>query len=454
MNITIINGSPKGNDLSVTMQYIKYAQKNFPDHNYSLFPVSKDIKKLEKNPDHFDNIMESIAISDAVIFAFPVYYLLVPGQMKRFIELINEKNKADLFANKYVSSISTSIHFYDHSAHNYLNAVCDDWNGSYIKGYSAGMGDLLQTEYRQSFSVFMTQFFRTIENRAPVPKKFNPLTYPKKNLEPPTLADTAKSTAKKLTLLTDHKPGSQLEYMVQIYQASSSYEIEVININDVNIKGGCLGCLTCASEGICVYKDDMRSLFLEKLMHSDAVIFAGTMIDRYLSSRWKTFFDRTFLNGHRPSFIGIKAAFLISGPLRQNANLNEILEAYTQTTGMSLIDIVSDEYEDPQILSGHIKQLAVNTDLSLEHKVSPPENYLGKGGHLVLRDFLYNMTFIFREDHRFYSQYKLYDFPQKDKKAKRNNRLMRILTKIPSVEKQLQKEMKKKMVEPYEKILS
>ena len=38
---------------------------------------------------------------------------------KRFIELIFERHQEQVFAGKYTASLSTSIHFYDHTTHNY-----------------------------------------------------------------------------------------------------------------------------------------------------------------------------------------------------------------------------------------------------------------------------------------------------------------------------------------------
>ena len=62
-----------------------------------------------------------------------------------------------------------------------------------------------------------------------------------------------------------------------------------------------------------------------QVMAADILIYAGTIVDRYLSSRWKTFFDRSFFNTHTPKLIGKQMAFVISGPYSQLPNLNEIL---------------------------------------------------------------------------------------------------------------------------------
>jgi multimeric flavodoxin WrbA len=53
-----------------------------------------------------------------VLWAFPLYYLLVASQYKRFIELIFENNSTAAFKGKYAAVLTTSINFYDHTAHN------------------------------------------------------------------------------------------------------------------------------------------------------------------------------------------------------------------------------------------------------------------------------------------------------------------------------------------------
>ena len=91
MKITVLNGSPKGLT-SITMQYVHYIQKTFPEHELKIHNISERIKKIEKNSRIFQDILDEISDSDGILWASPVYYLLVPANYKRFIELISEKN--------------------------------------------------------------------------------------------------------------------------------------------------------------------------------------------------------------------------------------------------------------------------------------------------------------------------------------------------------------------------
>jgi hypothetical protein len=49
MQITVLNGSPKGMT-SVTMQYVLFLQKKHPKHEFRILNICHDIKNLEDNP--------------------------------------------------------------------------------------------------------------------------------------------------------------------------------------------------------------------------------------------------------------------------------------------------------------------------------------------------------------------------------------------------------------------
>ena len=96
MKITVLNGSPKG-DLSVTLQYVNFIQNKFQHHEFKIFNIAYQIKKIEKDEKTFQEIIDEVGSSDGVLWAFPLYYLLVSSQYKRFIELIWEREAAEAF---------------------------------------------------------------------------------------------------------------------------------------------------------------------------------------------------------------------------------------------------------------------------------------------------------------------------------------------------------------------
>ncbi|MBD3189560.1 MAG: hypothetical protein GF308_02900 [Candidatus Heimdallarchaeota archaeon] len=100
LKIVVLNGSPKG-PRSVTQQYVKYIQTIFPEHDYKYIPIAQKIPAIEKNSERFNEIIEAIQDADGIIWAFPVYYLLVNSNYKRFIELIFERGVEKAFLGKY-----------------------------------------------------------------------------------------------------------------------------------------------------------------------------------------------------------------------------------------------------------------------------------------------------------------------------------------------------------------
>jgi multimeric flavodoxin WrbA len=332
MKITVLNGSPKGMT-SVTMQYVHYIQKKFPQHELKIINISQRIKKIEADERAFQEILDDVKSSDGVLWASPVYYFLVPANYKRFIELIFERDEEGVFADKYTSCLTTSIHFFDHTAHNYIHAVCDDLNMKYVGSYSADMDDLRKAAERERLDLFAGKFFKAIENKAPTSRSYLPVALRNFDYLPGEVRNTEDAGGKKVVVVTDSQEHQvNLVQMVEKFKTSFSSEIELINLYALDIKGSCLGCIQCGYDNQCIYKDKDAYIdfYNTKVKTADILVFAGTIQDRYLSSRWKMFFDRSFFNGHAPSLIGKQMGFIISGPLSQTPNLRQILETYVE----------------------------------------------------------------------------------------------------------------------------
>ncbi len=148
MNILVINGSPKGEE-SITYQTIEYLKICYPEHSYQTCHAGKFIKKLEKD---FLEAADMLKNAELIVFAYPVYTFLVPSQLHRFIELIKE-NEIDL-KGKFVTQITTSKHFYDITAHTFIEENCEDLGMRVIKGLSADMEDLLSKKGQKEARAF------------------------------------------------------------------------------------------------------------------------------------------------------------------------------------------------------------------------------------------------------------------------------------------------------------
>lgn len=451
MNIVVLNGSPKG-ELSVTLQYVRFAARKFPDHTFTIFHIAQTIRKLEKDEKAFSDILEAVKKADAVLWSFPLYFLLVCSQYKRFIELIFERKQPAAFAGKYTASLSTSIHFSDHTAHNYIHSICDDLGMKYLGAYSPAMYDLMKKPERVRWLGFAGLFLDSVLRLAPSAQVYPPLAAREFVYEPRQAKGLADTAGKKILIMKDgQKPSGNIDAMVGALAANFRGPVEVLNLMDIDIKGGCLGCCKCGLDNICDYdgKDGYIDFYNEKVKKADVVVFAGAIFDRYLSSRWKTYFDRSFFNTHMPTLIGKQIAFVISGPLGQIPNLRQILATYGEFQESNLVGIVTDEFGNSARIDALLAELADSLVRPTAKNYAPPMTFLGIGGRKIFRDEVYGMLrFVFQADHRYYKTHGLYDFPQKNYKARRMNAFMMLMTKIPPVRKKFLKILKEQMVKP------
>ena len=458
MKVVVLNGSPKGN-LSITMQYVHYIQKQFPQHELAIRNIAERIKKLESDEASFNEIIEEVRNADGVLWAFPLYHALVASQYKRFIELIWERGKVDAFTGKYAATLTTSIHFYDHTAHNYINAISDDLGMRYVGGLSAAMQDLLEEEGQKQVRYFAEDFFEAIEKRRPTVRNYPALRFDPIDYVPEPVERKVDEGGKKVLVLTDvEDPDSNLAKMVERFRATFVGDIEIINLHDIAIKGGCLGCLRCGYDNQCAYadKDDYMAFFNSKVKPSDILVWAGTIKDRYLSSRWKLFFDRSFFNTHQPTLTGKQVAMIVSGPLGQIPNLRQILELYPDFGQGNLVDIVTDEYDTSSEMDGMLQTLAERLVHSAQVGYIKPRTFLSVAAMKIFRDEIYGgLRFPFVADHQYYKQHGLYDFPQRHWGRRLLSSAMMLLARIPRMREEIYvKQMKEHMVQPYQKVLA
>lgn len=453
MKIAVLSGSPKG-ELSVTLQYVRFIQRKFPQHELKIIHVSRDIRKIERDKKAFGKIIDDIKSSDGILWAFPLYVLLVPSQYKRFIELIWEQGAQAAFKNKYAAVLTTSVNFYDHTAHNYMHAICDDLDMRFLDSFSADMDDLFIEKMRARLLFFARNFFEAIKNKLPTAKIFAPLTYSKFRYTPGKAKGSIDTGGKRIVIITDSEDKqSNLEKMVDRFKGAFRQDIEVYNLNDINIKGGCLGCLQCSFENICLYKgkDEFVDFFNASIRGADIAVYAGNIKDRYLSSRWKMHLDRSFFNGHIPVRMGKQMGFIVSGPLSQIPNLRQIFEAEAEMSQANLVDIITDECEDSSHLDALLQNFASRcVQLSAENYIRP-HTFLGVGGHKIFRDFIWaRARFPFMADFKFYRKHGMFDFPQKDKRHLKYGKEMIDLVKTPEMREMVRKMIKTEMVKNYQ----
>jgi multimeric flavodoxin WrbA len=467
MRITVLNGSPKG-ELSVTMQYVAYLAKLNPQHEFNIHHIAQRLKLLEKDLKAFDRVIDQIRSSDAVLWGFPLFILHVHANYKRFIELVFQRNAQEAFKGKYTAALSTSIHFFDHTAHNYIHAICDDLDMRFVDSFAPGMDDLMKEEGRQQLALFGRQFLEAIQNQVPTQRQYSPLKTSEflyQSVLPPNPVSTH---GKKVVILHDEKQeDSNLAKMVNRCRSAFSGEVKVVNIHDVEIKSSCLGCLECGSNNRCAFtgKDDYIEFYRSTVMTADVLVYAGRMVDRYLSARWKMFFDRIFFNTHTPVLVGKQIALVVSGPLSQEPNLTEVFRGFFEFQGANFVGAVSDEANfladgtsgaSSAELDRLLDQLMARAVTYTQNGYRRPQTFLGVGGMKVFRDDIYGpLRMIFPADHRAYHKNGLYKtFPQMDFSTTMRNTFGMPIVNLPPIRKNFDKMIKKQMVEPFKQVVA
>ena len=436
MKVLIVNGSPRGR-YSVTLQSCLYLEKCFPQHEFEYLNVGAAIQSFEKD---MAPALKAMVSAELIIFAYPVYTFLVPSQLHRFVELM-KKNRAAL-KNKYVTQFSTSKHFFDVTAHRFMEDNFRDMGMRVIKGLSADMEDMLSQQGRKELKDFFNYALFCVENSvydkavpyipAPVPE------YQR------SLSQLKKQDGFDTVIVADLKPGdNSLRDMIKDFDAAYPYRTRFINLAEFNFKGGCLGCLNCAATGKCVYKDGFDSLLRESILNADAVVYAFTLQDHSMGSRFKMYDDRQFCNGHRTVSEGRPLAYICRGDMGSEENLRTVLEARAQVNRAFLAGIATD--------SASIAAMSKRLSYALEQGYAPPRGFYGVGGMKIFRDLIWLMRGMMPEDHKFYKAHGLYDFPQKQRKKMIAMSFLGALIRKPAIRRRIGNRFNEGMLSPYKK---
>ncbi len=445
MKIAVINGSPKGK-YSITLQTVLYLQRKFPEHSFEVLHAGQKIKALEKDFSEARGLMES---ADALLFAYPVYTFLAPSQLHRFIEL-TKASGVDL-SGKYATQISTSKHFYDVTAHKYIEENAKDLGLAYIRGLSADMEDLLTPAGRLDAEKFFERFLWSArENIVEVATEPSPEFVPVgASAECEELSP--KRTDKDIVIITDDTdPDSNLAKMTERFRRRLPYRSRIVNIADYAFGGGCLGCFRCAVSEKCVYKDGFDSFLRDNIQKADAIVYAFRISDHSMGSRFKTYDDRNFCNGHRTVTVGMPVGYLVSGNYEAENNLRTVIEARAETGGNFLSGVATDERD----ADAAVDALAKSLSFAIESGHTAPRNFFGVGGMKIFRDLIYQMRGMMRADHKFYKKQGIYDFPQKKWLTSMKMYLVGMLLSNEKILKKMGNRMNEGMIAPYAKLFA
>lgn len=391
MNILILNGSPKGAN-SITYHTCLFLQRRYPNHEYHVLHVGQCIKQIERD---FSYSLMLLNQADLLLFCYPVYTFLVPSQLHRFVELMKEQVDAGCLCleGKYATQITTSKHFYDVTAHRFIEENCSDLHLNVLPGLSADMDDLLHEKGRGEAASYF-EFVQYQMDGCP---------------------EVDFMSNKKVAIVADLAPEDDaLKGMINGFVEKLRCNHKLVNIHDYHFMGGCLSCFHCSADGKCVYSDNFDSFLRQEIQTCDAIVYAFTIKNHSMGSRFKMYDDRQFCNGHRTVTMGSPVAYLVNGKYDQESNLQMVIEGRANVGGNYLCGVaVNDGTANAQHRTCSVDQVAARLSYALAHHYRQPANFFGVGGMTIFRDLIYLMRGMMRADHKFFKHHGQYNFPQK-----------------------------------------
>ncbi len=443
MNILVLNGSPKGKN-SVTLQTAIYLHKKNAEHTVNIFDVGQKIKSIEKK---FDEAKDLLEAADLILFVYPVYTFLAPYQLQRFIELIKEKNI--VLEGKFASQITTSKHFYDITAHKYIEENCYDLGLKYIDGLSADMDDLLKEKGQREAQSYFEKMMFDIEND--IYKKSSVVYNKNISVYKNVLGQIDKSDDKDVIIVTNVADDDiNLQNMIADFRATFPYKTRVVNIRKFDFKGGCLGCFNCSISGNCIYKDGFEDFLRDDIQKADCIIYAFTIENHYTHSSFKCYEDRQFCNGHRAVTHGMPVGYIIAGDYANEHNIQVLVEGRSQVGGVYLCGVANDQSGDT---TQEIINLSKSIGYALIHKMSKSANFYAVGGNKIFRDLVYTMRGMMKSDHKFFKKNGLYDFPHKKRAMILQGKLVGLMMSNKSMRNKMRGKMTGYVVMPYQKVI-
>lgn len=442
MNILVLNGSPKG-QYSITLQTVLYLEKLHPEHTFQIFHAGQRITALEKD---FSSVIEAVEQADLLLFSYPVYTFIAPYQLHRFIELLKESGVS--LKGKFATQLTTSKHFYDVTAHKYIQDNCQDMGMKFIHGLSADMDDLTTEKGQDEAKRFFDFVVWSIKNDMyeVIPQTLAPANHVPVKVPHANFSDKPGD----IVIITDcSEENTQLKNMIARFQAVLLRKTRIVNLREYPFKGGCLGCFNCAVSGKCIYTDGFDEFLRNDIQTAQAIVYAFSIKDHSMGSTFKLYDDRQFCNGHRTVVMGMPMGYLVSGNYSAESNLQMIIEGRAQVGGNFLAGVATDETNP----NTEIDRLAATLCYALEHKYTPPQNFYGIGGMKIFRDLIWLMQGMMRADHRFYKAHKQYDFPQKKIGTMLKMYLVGTLISSPKLKSKIGNQMNEGMIAPYKKVL-
>ena len=403
MKITVINGSPKRKEDSVTQRLITLFRRRNPDVEVSTISIGPIFSGLKKDAELKTKWLEEVESADALIWCFPVYYIWLPAQLVRFLELVRrDKNWQKALSEKYATSVTSSINFFDHTAHWTIREMSEDLGMRYCEGFSSDMHSMMKKEGQDRALAFFSDFTAAVKETIHIPRSTQPLPE-----NPATIPATVKKSdtkgGKKVTILTDARPeDTSLLAMIDTFSAASPDAITVCNLNEIGMVSGCIGCLRCSYNNVCTFKDGLKEFILTNCSAADGLVYAFRREGRTFSSTVKSFQDRSFVFNHVPYLQGLKAVWLVDGPLKSMALLQELIRSTAELTGITFAGMTGNDHS-PEELAQNLTALGRELHRAIVTDRPAGHTFREIAGRKLFRDFVY-LNPIFRKDNIYYKK--------------------------------------------------
>ena len=451
MKIGVLSGSPK-NKYSVTLQSALYLQKHNADDEFFITHVGHQEKRFDDS-NVLGDLIEQLSGCDVILFCYPVYTFLSPSQLHRFIELLKKHPKGKELSGKFATQITTSKHFFDNTAHKFIEENCFDLGMKVVPGLAADMDDLLTKQGRKQLCDFYKRLKFNIDNgiyKKPSIKVGDTVKVNYKS----TLESTLKAKGKKAVIVSDCSQSDKtLRNMIEAFKSNLSYPVDEFNLAEFKFSGGCLGCFKCAASGNCIYKDGFEDMLRDDILSADAIIYASKIQDHSMGSLMKRFHDRQFCNGHRVLTNGKAVGYILDGKLSTERNLIDVMEGRSDVGGMVFCGAAVSESADSQTIDDEINKLSKSVAFVLDEDITTPQSFLGVGGTKVFRDLIFTMQGFMKADHKHYKKHGAYDFPYKKMGLILKMKLIGFLMRSKFAGKQVSTRMNSEMLKPYKKAI-
>lgn len=131
-----------------------------------------------------------------------------------------------------------------------MHGVLDDLGMRYAGFYSANMNDLMDARERERLLAFADDFTAAIASDETVPRLHQPLPYVPAPLPAAAAPGSTRAATRgrRIVVVTDARPGEdRLIAMIERLRSAFDGPTELVNLHDVDIREGCLGCLAAGS---------------------------------------------------------------------------------------------------------------------------------------------------------------------------------------------------------------